>query len=357
MITDDTQFPLLGHKACQQRLKQAFDDGRPHHGLILSGVQGIGKRRLACQIAAWVQSRPETPSLFGELTVPEIWETDPSHEEARLVFNNAHPDVKIISSEDDEATKSGQIKVDTIRTLGRFLGQTPARGGWRIAIIDTIDAVNRNGANAMLKMLEEPPDNAMIILLTNRLSAVLPTIKSRCSIARLSPLDHEDTLSVLGQIWPEGDRGQLDILASLCEGAPGQAHALQLSGAVELFEQSCLAIASSEFQPDEIRKLADSWGAGGKVALQRRNSALYLFEKLLHASAISATGMASQKHPLFEVDSARLAISALTSRHSANRLARLHADCIDKISASQRLYLDLAPIMFHFFQEMHSQQH
>ena len=98
----------------------------------------------------------------------------------------------------------------------------------------------------MLKMLEEPPDNAMIILLTNRLSAVLPTIKSRCSIARLSPLDHEDTLSVLGQIWPEGDKGQLDILASR-EGAPGQAHALQLSGAVELFEKAVLPLPVPNF--------------------------------------------------------------------------------------------------------------
>jgi len=356
-MTEDLHFPLLGHHECLHRLKQAFDDGRPHHGLILSGTHGIGKRRLATQIAAWVLSRAQDPSLFGEMATAEIRDIDANFEEARLVFNNAHPDVKIISSEDEDATKSGQIKIDTIRTLGRFLGQTPARGGWRIAIIDTIDAVNRNGANAMLKMLEEPPDNALIILLTNRLSAVLPTIKSRCSIARLSPLEHKDTLSVLNQIWPEGDQGQLDILASLCDGAPGQAHALQISGAIELFEQSCLAIASPEFRNDVARTLADSWGAGGKHAPERRISALYLFDKLLHASAISATGTISGNHTFLEVDFTRLAVSALTSRHSAHRLAQLHADCIDKITASQRLYLDLAPIMFHFFQEMHSQQH
>ena len=123
MITDDTQFPLLGHKACQQRLKQAFDDGRPHHGLILSGVQGIGKRRLACQIAAWVQSRPETPSLFGELTMPEIWETDPSHEEARLVFNNAHPDVKIISSKMMRQPNQARLKLIPSEHWAGFLAR------------------------------------------------------------------------------------------------------------------------------------------------------------------------------------------------------------------------------------------
>lgn len=357
-MNDTAPFPLLGHMECQTQLKQAFDEGRPHHGLILSGEHGIGKRKLACQIAAWVMSRPQGETLFGEAETADIWNLNPSHEEARLVFNQAHPDVRIISSEDENATKSGQIKVDAIRQLGQFLGQTPARGGWRIAIIDTIDAVNRNGANAMLKMLEEPPDNAMIIVLAHKLSGVLPTIKSRCIVNRLSPLEHADTLSVLNYIWPEGDPQQLDILANLCDGAPGQAQTLQLSGAVELFENSCQFIAASEFDADSFRKLADSWGTTGKLANQRRSAALYLFDKLLHASAISALGGTPHHHRLFtSIDYVGSAISALTARHSAHRLATLHTDTIGKITQSQRLYLDLAPIMFHFFQEMHSQQH
>ena len=357
-MIETAHFPLLGHKECQTQLKQAFDEGRPHHGLILAGEQGIGKRRLACQIAAWVLSRPQNGSLFGEAHSPEIWEIDARHEEARLVFNQSHPDVKIISSEDKDATKSGQIKVDAIRKLGQFLSQTPARGGWRIAIIDTIDALNRNGANAMLKMLEEPPDNAMIIVLTNGLSGVLPTIKSRCIISRLSALEHSETLSVLNQIWPDGDPQQLSILTNLCDGAPGQAQSLQLSGAVELFEQSCAFIATAEYHSDISRKLADGWGATGKQANQRRASARYLFDKLLHASAVSATGIAPQQYQLFmSITFVASAISALTARLSAHDLARLHAETMNKITLSGRLYLDLAPIMFHFFQEIHSQKH
>ena len=103
---------------------------------------------------------------------------------ANLVLKGSHPDYKIIVPQTDD-NKSGEIKIDQIRELHPFMMHNPARGGWRVAIIDSMDDVNRNGANALLKLLEEPPEQAILFLIASHTGHLPPTIRSRCRKAGL----------------------------------------------------------------------------------------------------------------------------------------------------------------------------
>ena len=105
-----------------------------------------------------------------------------------------------------------------------------ARGRFRVTVIDSMDEVNRNGANAMLKLLEEPTENSVILLISSRPGQLPPTIRSRCRVVRLSPLDSPSCRDVLSKKWPDADSKQVDLLSAF-QGAPGRAVSLAESGA------------------------------------------------------------------------------------------------------------------------------
>lgn len=351
--------PLIGHRLAQRRIQDAFAKDKLHHSLLLHGPAGIGKSKLGLFIASWlVSNKSQTPSMFESETsnVQSICDVDRKDAEARLVFSHTHPDVLMISSKEGEDNKSGQIKTDALRKIKHFLAQTPARGKWRVVIVDSLDKINLNGANAMLKTLEEPPENSLIILLSSKISAVLPTILSRCNLIKLEPLEEDETQQIIHHIWPDGDEALLSQLSILCEGAPGRAEMLQLSGGLGLFEQSCMMIAHPEFSMKECRVVADKWGAGGASQQARKQSALYLFGHLLSKAAeTAATGIEPQEG-FASLDFVKDAVKALGARHSAQKLAELHQHFTSKMQKADRLYVDTAPILVQFFQEIHSQR-
>ena len=134
---------------------------------------------------------------------------------ARLVFNGAHPDYLAIAPVLDD-NRSGQIKIDQIRKMVPFMAHKPARGRFRVTVIDSMDEVNRNGANAMLKLLEEPPENSVIFLISSRPGQLPTTIRSRCRLFRLSPLDALSCRDVLTKKLSDADSKQIDLLSQLC---------------------------------------------------------------------------------------------------------------------------------------------
>ena len=115
---------------------------------------------------------------------------------ASLVLRGVHPDHKITVPQTDD-NKSGQIKIDQIRELIPFMMHKPSRGGWRVAIIDSMDDVNLNGANALLKLLEEPPEQAVLFLIASHIGHLPPTIRSRCRLVRMTRLAPEACMLAL----------------------------------------------------------------------------------------------------------------------------------------------------------------
>ena len=179
---------LLGQRAAEATLAQAFAGGRLHHAWLLAGRAGIGKATLAYRMARHVLARAEERDpAGGSLAVPADCAA------ARQVAQLAHPGLLVLRRPYDLKSKRllSIISVDEVRRLRSFLGLTAGEGGWRVVIVDSADELNVNAANALLKSLEEPPPRALFLLVTSQPSGLLPTIRSRCRRLDLAPLDAE----------------------------------------------------------------------------------------------------------------------------------------------------------------------
>ncbi len=350
---------LVGHQAVMERLWQGRMHDRLHHGWIFAGPEGVGKFRLAQQIAAWLLSESDDDGLFAGAAETKI--AHPSvisrtGDDARLVYAHTHPDLLIIQAEQSEKNKSGQIKTEQVRALNGFFGHSAARKGWRVAIIDSLDQLNRNGMNAMLKLLEEPPKRCVLMLLSARPAQILPTIRSRTIFMPFSALSPEECRQVLHQIWPESDPQNIELLSCLSKGAPGRAVALAEAGILDLFEASCHLLRDPHTKEISFIELAEKWGASGPRNAQKRKAGYYLFESLLSLASLRACGAGQDDVGGFDqiafVDSAA---QALANRHNALALAGWQQKFIQDIKLNEQLYLDFVPVLTKFFTDLHSQ--
>jgi DNA polymerase-3 subunit delta' len=225
---------LVGHKDAEQTLLSAFQSGRLPHAWLISGPRGIGKATLAYRFARFLLNGGGEGGLFGgpsDLSVP------PESSVTKRVTAQAHPDLRVIERSVNERTGKlrSEIVVDDIRDLSHFLRLTPSDGGWRIAIIDAADEMNRNAANALLKILEEPPDNSVLLVVSHAPGRLLPTIRSRCRKLVLKPLPEEQTNQLLTEFLPALSPQERQALASLADGSPGRAVELAAAGSLELY--------------------------------------------------------------------------------------------------------------------------
>src|SRR5437879_2215507 len=184
---------LLGHQNAEAELRRLFDSGRMPHALLLSGPRGIGKATLAFRFARFVLAggagEGSSPLLFaaadnGGLAIP------PESGTFRRVASGCHADLLTVERAWDPRRRRlrSEIVVDDAREIGAFLRLTPAEGGWRVVVVDGADEMNRNAANAMLKILEEPPRLALLLLVAHSPGRLLPTIRSLCRRLPLAPL-------------------------------------------------------------------------------------------------------------------------------------------------------------------------
>lgn len=208
---------LTGHAAAEQRLLQGYLSGRLHHAWLIHGPKGIGKATLAYRLARFILHHPDPASAAGHtsLYVP------PEAPAARRVGARAHANLLAIERtfvEKDKKLKS-EIGVDVARAAGEFFGQTAGEAGWRIAIIDSADDLNRESANALLKHIEEPPHRSLFLVVAHQPGQLLATIRSRCIALPLSPLSLEETLAVLQDVGAGDDLGKA---AELSGGSPGR---------------------------------------------------------------------------------------------------------------------------------------
>lgn len=196
---------------------QAARSGRLHHAWLLTGPRGVGKATLAWAIARWLLSGSNSNDL-------SVVEGDPT---ARRLAALSDPNLQLIRRPWDEKAKrlSAQITVDEIRRLLSFFHLSAAGGGRRIAIIDAADEMNTAAANALLKVLEEPPADALILLIAHQPARLLPTIRSRCRVLRLNPLSPAQMGDVLASM---DHADEAEALAALSDGSVGEA--MRLAG-------------------------------------------------------------------------------------------------------------------------------
>jgi DNA polymerase-3 subunit delta' len=220
---------LLGHQAAEQRLLRAAQSGKLHHAWLLSGPEGIGKATLAYRFARFLLARPavDAPDLA----------VSPDHAAARLIAAGAHPDLLVVERAVDPRAKrlKSEISVDNAREASSFFGRTAGAGGWRLCIVDEAGDLNKESANALLKIIEEPPERAVFLIVCHRVGALLPTIRSRCMHLPLKPLSEADTRRVLDEIDPGGAAAH-GAAAALAAGSPGRALRLSDSKGAKAFE-------------------------------------------------------------------------------------------------------------------------
>ncbi|HKM65409.1 MAG TPA: DNA polymerase III subunit delta' [Acidisphaera sp.] len=296
---------LLGHAAAEAALAEAARAGRMHHAWLITGPRGVGKATLAYRFArALLAGMPDG----GGLDLP------PSHPVFRRVAAGAHADLRTLTRTVDPKTKKlrGEIVVDDVRAAGAFLRLTPAEGGWRVLVVDAAEELNRNAANALLKMLEEPPQRAVLLLVCNAPGRLLPTIRSRCRRLRLDRLDDAAMDALLARYLPDLPADERGRLVTIAEGAPGRAlmmaeeEGTRLAGLVD-----GVLSALPDLPLPKVWDIADGIG--------RDASAFSTFMDLLRAAVSAALRDALRGRA--DPDQARLA-----DAHSPERWAELWSE-------------------------------
>ena len=178
---------LIGQEEALARVARAVRGGRPPQAWLIAGPPGIGKATLAYRIARYLLCYGANDRGPEDLSVP------PKDPQVALVRAGSHPGLLALKRglHPDTGKLMTVLSVDEIRKLGPFFGLTATAGGWRVAIIDTADEMTDQASNALLKILEEPPNRAMLMLIAHRPAQLVSTIRSRCQVLRLAPLSNE----------------------------------------------------------------------------------------------------------------------------------------------------------------------
>jgi DNA polymerase-3 subunit delta' len=212
--------PLYGHDDAVAAFRAALDSGRLHHAWLLAGPEGVGKALFADKAALRVLAQATGPVDAPGLEVPD------DHVVNKLLQAGSHPDFVRLERQTSEsgADLARSIKVDQVRGLHRLFDTKPSFSSWRVVVIDAADDLERPGAgNALLKILEEPPPDTVFLLVSHMPERLMPTVRSRCRLLRLSPLAPDVMASALRAALPDAEPNEIEDLVSVGEGAPGRA--------------------------------------------------------------------------------------------------------------------------------------
>jgi DNA polymerase III subunit delta' len=229
---------ILGQDRAVAQFAEAWASRKLHHAWLLAGPKGVGKASFAQAAARRVLADAAGPPS----DLPGI-DTADDHPMVRLIEAGSHPDMRWLqrlAKEKGEGLKQN-ITVEQVRALGDFMGMTAAMSEWRVAVIDTVDELQSSGANALLKMLEEPPANTIFFLISNAAGRLLPTIRSRCRRLDFTGLGDDAMTSVLEAQAPELSAAERKRVIALAGGSAARALAFAGLGLAKL-EDMALAI-------------------------------------------------------------------------------------------------------------------
>jgi DNA polymerase III subunit delta' len=259
---------LLGHREAEAALLNAYRSGRIAHAWLLGGAQGIGKATLAYRMARFVLTHRDP--LAEEVRHAATLQVDANNPVARQVAAGAHGGLLTLQrSLNDKGVMRTVITVDETRETISFFGSTAAVEGWRVCIVDTVDELNPNAANALLKILEEPPQRSLFLLISHAPARVLPTILSRCRKLALRPLSQADVISAAARAAGlSADDPALIEAAAAAEGSVARALTLLGGDNLKLQQRTAALLATlPRVDPRELHVLGDSLGLSDRVAL------------------------------------------------------------------------------------------
>lgn len=277
---------IVGQDKTVDAFASAWKTRRLHHAWLLAGPKGVGKATFARAAATRVLAEAAGPAIADPgLDMPS------DHPMARLMAAGSHPDFRWLERlEKDKGGLARNISVDQVRSLGDLLAVTPSMSAWRAIVIDSVDDLEASAANALLKMLEEPPANTLFFLVSHNPGRLLPTIRSRCRRLDFAKLSDDAMTSLLSRSLPETNSAEIERLVEFANGSVGRA-----LGIVELdlapLKSEALAILR-EGDPDNARRSKLASALGSKAAAERYAAFLELVPALIAGEATGLRGEA-----------------------------------------------------------------
>jgi len=334
---------LFGHETAETAFLEAIHSGRMHHAWLITGPKGIGKATLAWRVARFLLATPmdQADALFAA-PPPETLDIAPDHPVAHRIHALSEPGLFLLRRAWDREKKRLKtvITVDEVRRMKDFFGLSAGGNGRRVVIVDAAEEMNQNAANALLKMLEEPPKNAVLLLVSHQPSRLLPTIRSRCRTLPLGAVSHDAMTGALQQAGIEADDGA--ALAELAAGSVGEAVAMiQQEGLTLYAEIMALFATLPHMDRARVVRLADQGGAKGAEA--RFDLALDLIDRLL--SRLARTGATGRAPVEILPGEADLLTRLAPDMRAGRAWADLSADLTSRARRGKSVNLDPAALL------------
>ena len=285
---------LTGHAKPQADFLAALNGGRMPHAWLLTGPKGVGKASFAYLAARLVLSGGSATAMSPAL------ESDDAH----LVEEGAHPDLFVLKRDYNPKTQKfrGDIPAEAARDLRQSFNLSAGRGGWRVAIIDSIDELNKFGVNALLKLIEEPPEKCLFLIICHNPGRLLDTIRSRCRMLSFNALDESDLQSIVHGRLEGSDPNEVAASAFLAQGSAGYALMLSEEGGFDLYREMIGVLETApQLDVEKLHGLAGRFGA--RAAPEQFAIFCFLLSGWLHRYVrFASTGAGFQ--PVFEGEEA-----------------------------------------------------
>ncbi|MCU0837537.1 MAG: DNA polymerase III subunit delta' [Rhodospirillales bacterium] len=334
---------LFGHDDAEREMATALAAGRLAHAWLLTGPSGIGKATLAFRFARYLLVEGSGGGAAGG--VPAGLAVDAAHPVFRRIASGGHADLLTVERKLDDRRQRlrSDIVVDDVRGVGPFLASTPAEGGWRVVVVDGADAMTTSAANALLKVLEEPPDRSVLILTCARPARLLPTLRSRCRRVSLSPLSPAVVAELLGRYRPALPAAEIDGLARDAGGSIGAALLLADAGGLAIKAEARRLLATlPALDVAGLLKLADRVAAAeDDVAFKLSAESLleWLEAVIRTAAGAPAKGYSGSDAP------DRQALTAIAARASLDRWLEVWDNTARLLSQADHANLDRRQVL------------
>jgi DNA polymerase-3 subunit delta' len=288
---------VFGHDPIKAKFLKAFNRGRLHHAWMLTGPKGIGKATLAYNIAQFLLTQePSADQPFGQEVPKSKLEIPKGNPVSSRIRAGSEPGLFVLRRPLDEKTAKlkNVITVETVRELRNFFSLSTTGNGYRIVIVDCVDDMNNNAANALLKLLEEPPKKSVLILVTHQPSKILPTIRSRCQKLACAPLSKMDLQSAFEAALPGTPFDKR--FATLSLGSVGRALQLALSEGIETYTKIIdLCVNLPKLDRTKLLTLANSYN---RTAEDKFDQLQVLVDIFLARMALSPFNHSSDDHAI-----------------------------------------------------------
>ena len=231
---------LFGHKKAQTEILDALKNEKIHHAWLVCGSKGIGKATLVWKMARTLLTMDPLATISNHSNSPTNLNVAIEHPIYKRTLALTEPKLHLLRRNWDPKTERFRqsITIEDIRALKGFFNLSSTDDGRRVVIIDSADDLQTAGANALLKVLEEPPAKTTILIVSHNPSRLLPTIKSRCRILNLKPLGYKDLQQGIAQVL-EMDNKITDSISELANGSIGNAMHLLNNRGIETYESLC----------------------------------------------------------------------------------------------------------------------